>query len=148
MFGQNRWNSFDDVFNFQRDVDRAFKQFWNELPARSATVSPASFQVTTIEDGWRIDVPMPGVDPNDVTIEVAGNNLTIRADAAGKAADYPTASGYEQTLVIPQFLDLEKLSASNRHGMLQLTLPLKESVKPRRVHIATETEDRKQRASQ
>jgi HSP20 family molecular chaperone IbpA len=39
----------------------------------------------------------------------------------------------ERTLTIPQFLDTEKISASHRHGLLQFTLPLKESVKPRRV---------------
>ena len=47
-------------------------------------------------------------------------------------------SRYEQTLMIPQFLDLEKLTASHRHGMLRLTLPLRESVKPRRVQIDTQ----------
>jgi hypothetical protein len=48
--------------------------------------------------------------------------------------------------VIPQFLDVEKLTASHRHGMLRLTLPLKESVKPRRVQIETQVEDQKQLA--
>ena len=33
-----------------------------------------------------------------------------------------------------------------RHGMLRLTLPLKESVKPRRVQIETQVEDQKQLA--
>ena len=51
---------------------------------------------------------------------------------------------YEQTLVIPQFLDPEKLTATHRHGMLRLTLPLKDSVKPRRVQIETGAEDQKQ----
>jgi HSP20 family molecular chaperone IbpA len=48
--------------------------------------------------------------------------------------------------MIPQFLDLEKLTASHRHGMLRLTLPLKESVKPRRIQIETEVEEHKQLA--
>ena len=39
MFGLTRWNSFDDVFNFQREVDRVFNQFWNDLPTRTATPS-------------------------------------------------------------------------------------------------------------
>ena len=42
------------------------------------------------------------------------------------------------------FLDIDKLTASHRHGMLRLTLPLKESVKPRRVQIDTQVEDQKQ----
>jgi HSP20 family protein len=143
MLGLTRWNSFDDVFNFQRELDRAFNQFWNDLPTRTAGTLSPSFNVTALEDGWRVDVPLPGIDPKDVTLEVAGNNLTIRTESPGEGRD-KNVSRYEQTLTIPQFLDLEKLSASHRHGMLRLTVPLKESVKPRRVQIAVEPEDQKQ----
>jgi HSP20 family protein len=148
MFGLTRWNSFDDVFNFQREVDRLFNQFWSDLPTRTAASSPTSspsFQVQTTDDGWRVDVPLPGIDPKDVSLEVAGNNLTIRAEIPGEGKD-KNVSYYEQTLMIPQFLDLEKLTASHKHGMLRLTLPLKESVKPRRIQIETQAEDQKQLA--
>ena len=143
MFGVNRWNSFDEVFNFQREMDRVFNQFWNELPTRTAAPSSPSLQVTAIDDGWRVDVPLPGIDPKDVALEVAGNNLSIRAEVSSEGTD-KNVTRYEQTLVIPQFLDLEKLTAAHRHGMLRLTLPLKDSVKPRRVQIETEAEDHKQ----
>jgi hypothetical protein len=33
-------------------------------------------------------------------------------------------------------LDLEKITASHKHGMLRLTVPFKDSVKPRRIQIA------------
>ena len=145
MFGLTRWNSFDDVFSFQREVDRLFNQFWSDLPTREAASQSPSFQVNGTEDGWRVDVPLPGIDPKDVSLEVAGNNLTIRAETRGEGTDQ-NVSRYEQTLIIPQFLDLEKLTASHRHGMLRLTLPLKESVKPRRVQIDTQVEDQKQLA--
>ena len=144
MFGVNRWNSFDEMFNFQREMDRVFNQFWNELPTRTAAPSSPSLQVTAIEDGWRVDVPLPGIDPKDVALEVAGNNLSIRAEVSSDEGTDKNVTRYEQTLVIPQFLDLEKLTASHRHGMLRLTLPLKDSVKPRRVQIETEAEDHKQ----
>jgi len=143
MFGLTRWNSFDDVFTFQREVDRLFNQFWNELPTRTAASASPSFQVTTTDDGWRIDVPLPGIDPKDVSLEVAGSNLIIRAEIPAEGKDR-NVSRYEQTLTIPQFLDLDKLSAAHRHGMLRLTVPLKDSVKPRRVQIETQLEDHKQ----
>src|SRR6185436_14153739 len=99
MFGLTRWNSFDDVFNFQREVDRLFNQFWSDLPTRTATASATgssqSFQVNTTEDGWRIDVPMPGIDPKDVTLDAAGNTLSIRAEVRSDENDNnPTR--YEQ----------------------------------------------------
>ena len=129
MLGLTRWNSFDDVFNFQREMDRVFNQFWNELPTRTAVPSSPPLQVTAIDDGWRVDVPLPGIDPKDVALEVAGNNLSIRAAVPGEGQD-KNVTRYEQTLVIPQFLDLEKLTASHRHGMLRLTLPSKIASSP------------------
>ena len=45
------------------------------LPLSSSGSSPA-FQVNATDDRWRIDVPMPGIDPKDVTLDVAGNTLS------------------------------------------------------------------------
>jgi HSP20 family protein len=144
MRNLNRWSPIDEVFDFQREMDRVFNQFWNDLPTRTAS-SPGSFQVNTTDDGWVIDVPLPGVDPQHVNLEVAGNTLQIRVNQpAGDRNTNARVGRFEQTLTIPQFLDVDKLRASHRHGMLQLTLPLKESVKPRRIEIAQAEEDRKQ----
>jgi len=143
MYGLTRWNPSEDVFNFQREVDRLFNQFWSDLPTRTAAGSSPSFQVTTTDDGWRIDVPMPGIDPKDVSLEVAGSTLSICAEEPGDEK-HRNRTRYEQTFTIPQFLDLDKLSASHRHGMLRLTLPLKDRVKPRRVQIEMQPEDQKQ----
>ena len=138
MLGLTRLNRVDDVFNVQREMDRIFNQFWSDLPKQPvAQSSSMSFHVNATDDGWRIDVPLPGVDPKNVHLDVAGSTLSIRTEAAGDEKDDNVAR-YEQTFTIPQFLDLDKLSASHRHGMLRLTLPLKESVKPRRIQIETQ----------
>ena len=133
MFGLTRFSPFDDIFAIQRDVDRAFNQFWNDLPARTAGAR-ADFQVTTADDGWRVNVPLPGIDPQHITLEVAGDTLNIRAEAPEGEKGAPVLR-YEQTLTVPDFLDTGKVTASHNHGMLQLALPLKENVKPRRVQI-------------
>ena len=93
-------------------------------------------------------MPLPGINTENVNLEVAGNTLQIRVNQPSDKRNQATRmSGYEQTFTIPPFLDVEKLSATHRHGMLQLTLPLKESVKPRRIQISTEHEDKKQLTS-
>ena len=145
MFGSTRWNAPDDVFSFQREVDRLFNQFWNDLPTRTAAGQSPSFQVNTTEEGWRIDVPLPGVDPQNVTLEVAGSTLSIRAEEAAEKEGQ--ARRYEQSFTVPPFLDIEKISASHRHGMLHLTVPLKETVKPRRIQIEGVADTKKRIAS-
>jgi HSP20 family protein len=139
MLAQTRWNPFDQMFAVQREFDRLFNQFWSDLPTRSVAPS-SSFQVMTNDDEWHIDVPMPGIDPSHVRLDVAGNTVAIRVESGDTSQ--PEAERYEQTLTVPQFLDLDRLKASHRHGMLRLTLPVRDSVKPRRVEI--ETQDAKQ----
>jgi HSP20 family protein len=143
MFGMPRWTSFDDVFNLHREVDRLFNQAWSDMPLRSVVNASPSFPFTvrSSEEGWRIDVPLAGVDPKDVRLEAAGNQLTIRVESQGSEKDAP-ATRYEQTVTVPQFADLEKLSATHRHGMLTLTLPIKDSVKPRRIEIQAHDEQK------
>ena len=136
-----RWNSVDDVFNVHREIERFFANFWGDLPSTTAAGRSPSFQVKSTEDGWRIDIPLPGVDPTHVTVDVAGREVTIRAEEPEKNAD---AVRYEQTFTVPQFLDLEKMRASHHHGMLRLTIPLTESVKPRRIQIETSGSDQNQ----
>jgi len=144
MFGQTRWSPFEDMFSFQREADRLFNQFWNELPARSSrpTATTYPFQVHTSEDSWRLEIPMPGIDPKHVSIEVAGATINVRAEQTGGSRDGETR--YEQSVTVPQFLDLERITASHRHGLLELTVPLKDSVKPRRIQIEGVGETQKQ----
>jgi HSP20 family molecular chaperone IbpA len=139
---------FDSFFTLQREFDRMFNQFWTDLPSRT-TNTRSSFQVQSDDDQWRIDVPLPGVDPKDVSLEVAGNTLTIRAGHRGTEGRQSARQGYqyEQTLTIPQFLDLDRISAAHKHGMLELTVPVKESVKPRRIQIAGVDDNRKELAN-
>jgi len=134
MFGQTRWSPFEDIFNFQREADRLFNQFLTDVPARPAHPTPAyPFQVHTSDDSWRVEIPMPGIDPASVTLEVAGNTIVVRAEQDGGRNDGSTQ--WEQTMTVPRILDLDGIRASHRHGMLVLTIPLKESVKPRRIQI-------------
>jgi HSP20 family protein len=143
MLPVSRWSPFEDIFNFQREADRVFNQLWNELPARTAR--PATtypFQVYTDQDSWRLELPMPGIDPKQVTIDVAGNSIAVRAEQNGGRHD--GEARYEQTMTVPQFLDLDRIRATHRHGMLELTLPLKDSVKPRRIQLANVADEQKQ----
>ena len=144
MSGMTRWDPFEETFNFQREMDRLFNRFWSDLPTRTAANPSGSFQVTPTEDAWRIDIALPGIDPQHVHVEAAGHTLSIRAEEPTDAKEHRRPVRYEQTLTVPHFLDLDRISASYRYGMLHLTVPLKDSVKPRQIQIENVSGDRKQ----
>jgi HSP20 family protein len=132
-----------DMFNFHRQIDRLFNQMWSDLAAQPATSRSPEFQVRSTADAWKVSVPLPGVDPKHVALEAAGHTLTIRVEQPERA-DHAYAR-FEQTITVPQFVDLDKVSASHRHGLLELTLPLKDAVKPRTIQIdSAATSDTKQ----
>jgi HSP20 family protein len=131
-----------DVFDFHRQIDRLFNQMWSDLATRPVTATTPNFQVRNTADSWKVAVPLPGIDPKHVAIEASGRTLTIRVDQP-EGDDNPYAR-FEQTLTVPQFIDLDKVRASHRHGMLELTLPLQESVKPRRIDIEAPLAETKQ----
>jgi HSP20 family protein len=142
MFGLARRSPFDELFNFQRELDRVFNQFWTHLPTRMPA-EPGAFQVSSGNDEWQIKVPLPGLDPKNVKVEVAGNAISIRAEQGAESKEGPSMH-FEQTLTVPQFLDIDNIRASHQHGMLQLTLPVNEAVKPRRIPITADTDQQKQ----
>jgi HSP20 family protein len=137
-----RWSPFEELTSLHREMDRLFSRGWEGQAAQN---SPAAFvpalEVTSEKEGWNVRLALPGVDPKDVHIEVAGNTLTVRGERRRESKREPqmseiTYGRFERTLTLPDSIDSEKVAASYRNGLLELTLPLRESVKPRRIEIA------------
>jgi len=129
-----RWSPFDELMALGDQLERQLSQ--GSRPFRAAGMVPST-EVVAREDGWRIGVALPGVAPENVEVNVTGQTVHIRAiEREGDA----TTTRYEQMVTVPDTVDAEKIAATFRHGLLELTLPLKEAVKPRRIEISTEAQ--------
>lgn len=145
MFTVNRWNPFEELTNLHRDMDRVFGRQWAEADGSARQTdrgwTPMS-EVAASDEGWRVRVALPGIDPQQVQIDLHGNTLRVSGErsaaAEEKAASYQTELSYgpfERTFTLPSNVDGDKISANYHHGMLELTLPIAESAKPRRIEI-------------
>jgi HSP20 family protein len=128
-----RWSPFDDLAALADQLERQLGQ-WSR-PSRGAGIMP-SVEVVPDENGWRLRVALPGVSPENLEVNVTGQKVHIRANE--REGDTVTMR-FEETVALPDTVDVEKITAMFRHGLLELTLPLKEAVKPRRIEISTET---------
>lgn len=141
MLTVNRWNPFDDLTTLHRDLDRMFGRYLDEGGGRHAGAWRPAAEVTTAQQGWRIRVALPGVDPAAVTIDLQGAVLRIsgeRPAADDRSATTSSEFGYgafERTFTLPPHIDGNNVRASFRHGMLEVDLPLAESARPRRIEI-------------
>lgn len=127
-----RWSPFGELMALGDQLERQRSQC--SRPFRAAGMIPST-DVVAREDGWQIGVALPGVAPENVEVNVTGQTVHIRAiEREGDAI----TTRYEQMVMVPDTVDAEKIAATFRHGLLELTLPVKEAVKPRRIEISTE----------
>ena len=140
MLSLSRWNPFEEMSSFHRDLDRAFgwsdgstRRNWSWLPAA---------EVTSGSEGWTIRMALPGIAPKDVNVELDHHVLTIsgeRAVSADETKKHVSELGYgrfSRSFTLPETVDTAKVSAKFENGMLELTLPVTEATKPRRIEIA------------
>ena len=135
-----------------RRADRACIGRWTACSAATWATSgrgrrrrpwiPAT-EINRDDEGWKVRVALPGIDPKEVSIDLNGNNLTIagertrtEADGRGPASEFHYGR-FERAFTLPANVDAEKVSAAYVHGVLELTLPLAETAKPRRIAIGT-----------
>jgi HSP20 family protein len=82
------------------------------------------------------------VKKDEVSIEVSGQELAITGDYADTAAQgtalrcgRPTGR-FEYRVTLPGGADLDKITASLADGLVTVTVPEAESVKPRHIEIS------------
>ncbi|MCE0456354.1 Hsp20/alpha crystallin family protein [Curtobacterium flaccumfaciens] len=93
-------------------------------------------------DHYVLDVDLPGIDPGSVDIDVDGSVLTIRAErtlGAPEGSQWLTRERQPGTFVrqltLGDGLDAERITAGYDNGVLSVTIPVKESAKPRKIAV-------------
>jgi HSP20 family protein len=127
-----RWNRVDELQKFTDTFDRLLNR-WRSGSARNE--SPIYGSISGVDDGYRVRIPLPGIAPENVTVDVTDRRIHIR----GIERDGDTEMmRYEEILTLPAAVDAEKVGTTLRHGLLELTRPYQDAVKPRRIEIETE----------
>ena len=93
-------------------------------------------------DAYLLELEMPGVSKNGIEVTVESNELTIvghRGDTEpqGEVVYRESRHGdYRRTFEIDTSIDTAKIVAKMEQGILRLTLPKAESIKPRKIQVA------------
>ncbi len=105
------------------------------------TVSPR-YTVQENADAFVVTAYVPGVDRKSLETQVDGENLTVSARRTwtppeGATAVYREipAADYRLVLELDRRINREAIGAELTQGVLTLTLPKAEAVKPRRIEI-------------
>ena len=134
---------FEDVFG------RPFlPAAWRRVPSEDLVWAP-SIEVVEKEDKFLVKVELPGVKEEDINISLTGNTLTIEGEketesAVEKKGYYYTESSYgsfSRSMTIPSTIDANKIEANYDKGVLEITLPKTQEVKPKKIKLAAKKKE-------
>jgi HSP20 family protein len=125
----------------QREMNRLF-----DANSRGRVFNSPSYpaiNIWTNEDGQLITAEMPGVNPEDLHIDVTGDALSISGER--KQIEMPEGARYHRrersfgtfsrTVQLPFMIDPSNVEASFENGVLQIRLPRAEADKPKKIQV-------------
>jgi HSP20 family protein len=132
------WDPFADLNRVQREIEKNFFGPRN----RQADFAPP-VDVHEDDNALVLRAELPGVQRDDIDIQVDGNVLTLRGERKIEAEQdnrrYHRIERVYGTFVrqfqLPTNVDATKIEAKLTDGILTLSLPKKEEQKPRRIEV-------------
>ena len=136
-----RWDPFVDVRRLHRRMDRLFGP-------RIFTWEPAelgfALDIYEKDDALVVKGALPGVRPDEVDISVTEDILTIKGETKSEEETKDESyhrrelryGAFARSIALPTLVNHDKAEATFENGILTITLPKAEEVKPKSIKIA------------
>jgi HSP20 family protein len=131
----------------QRDLRQVFERFINTEDSVQPNVATSQWapRVDIREEAQRFVIlaDIPGVDPQGIEIDMDKGVLTIKGERKsevteqnGKFTRVERSQGsFHRRFALPDSADADGISASGKHGVLEVSIPKKPETTPRRITI-------------
>jgi HSP20 family protein len=141
-----RWEPFRELVSLREAMDRLFEESF--VRPGGGRLAPAGIEIPAVDmyqtdDAVVVKSAIPGIKPEDIDISITGDTLTIRGET--RAEEEINEENYIRrerrygsfcrSLALPLPVVTEKAEAEFENGVLTLTLPKAEEVKPKAIKI-------------
>lgn len=86
-------------------------------------------EVQKTENGWSVEIPVPGYKPDQIDVTVEDRVLTVTGKNERRS--------FQRSILLPDDVDAEAIDAKVEHGLLSLGLHLHPKAQPRKIEIKT-----------
>lgn len=135
---------------FQNEIKHAFDRFLDNAGNDGSSVAAQwTPRVDIKEEAGRfvIYADLPGVDPQEIEIQMDKGILSIKGERKSEAAVEAERfsrierrhGGFHRRFALPDSADAEGIVASGRDGVLEISIPKKPETTPRRIQVGAPT---------
>jgi HSP20 family protein len=128
---------------------RLFEEFFNDFPFSGSFPSARESWSPAVDilekDGDLIlRAELPGMTEKQIELKLEGNTLTLKGERKleneDKKSNYHRVESFYgsfmRTFRLPDTVDMGKISADFKNGVLTITMPQKPEVKPREITVS------------
>ncbi|NIN01098.1 MAG: Hsp20 family protein [candidate division Zixibacteria bacterium] len=144
-----RWRPFRDLVSIQDEMNRLFDDFFGRPLVKTEWtegVWTPSVDVSEDKHNVVIKAEMPGMTKDDVRISVQDNVLTLKGEKKQEKEEKDknyhrierSYGSFCRSFQLPTTVKTDKIKASYKDGVLSVTLPKTEEVKPKEIPINIE----------
>ncbi len=132
----------------QDEIKQVFDRFLGESDADQSNVVTSQWaprvDIREESDRFVILADIPGVDPQDIEIHMDKGILTLRGERVAEkkedAARYSRVERVHGTFYrrfsLPDSANADGITATGKHGVLQIDIPKKPETTPRRIQVS------------
>lgn len=128
------------------DPLREFDRLTRETRERT-TPAVMAFDAVRDDDAVTLYFDVPGISADDLEVSVERNELTISATRVWKddsketlVTERPQGS-FTRRVMLSDALDTDRLEANLAEGVLELTIPVSQKSKPRKIDVTTGSQE-------
>ena len=143
MSNLTRWEPVREMMSLREAMDRLFDDAFTRPISVSGVSGMPAIDMYQTNDDVVVKATLPGLKSEDVDITVTGETLTLRGEF--KQEDEQKESNYhiresrygsfERSVLLPTDVKADKAKADFKNGILTITMPIAEEVKPKSIMI-------------
>ena len=135
-----RWDPFREFEQLQEEMGRLMQSVWSPANGDGGAWTPFA-DIEETDDAWVIEAELPGVNRDDIVVELQGDELVISGDVKererrGLLRRRARRTGrFEYHVTLPGAMDEDKIEAKLHDGILTVRIPKTEQARPRRIEV-------------
>jgi HSP20 family protein len=130
---------------FRSEIDNLFNRFLGEPWGAMEGIAAPRSDVAETDKDVKISMELPGIDPKEVEISVAGGMLTVRGEKKQEREkehrDYHYIErqfgSFQRSFQLPTAVDPDKVDAKYKNGVLHITLEKQPQAQAKRIPVKT-----------
>lgn len=128
-----------------KEMDHLVSHLFSDSTRDKKTSFAPRVNIVETETGYEVSADLPGITPDDVSVELHEGQLTISGSREQEAAEEGKTfhrversyGEFKRVITIPEQVDEESIQADYANGVLTVLLPKSEKLKPTRIAINT-----------